>query len=105
MLTQRENNMERICGCGSQFKCLATGMNIHQVCYGESARQSGDLFGCPKCGATLIVSASPYVPDSSTDPDCTIVGNHAHYSIGFLLHLEEINENTAKYTHLRTKGN
>lgn len=83
--------MERLCGCGSSYKCLKTGAVIKQDCY-NGLVQSGDLHGCPHCGSLLIVAAAPY--QSDREPQIIIIKRKSYYADDFIDQLEEWNDLT-----------
>ncbi len=53
----------KVCvNCAEEMKCMQIGLGVR---YGESHVYPGDLFQCPKCHATIIVTNDNPV----TDPD------------------------------------
>lgn len=85
--------MERLCGCGSGFKCLKTGLTIADKDYGsgEGAYRSADLHGCRSCGSTLLVVTEVYIRHDDIQVDVILKDGKAFYTDSFKLELVRIN--------------
>ena len=66
----------KICGtCGSELKCIKTGLTTHDTRYCHSSRHQADLFSCPLCQMLFLNRADGeyFDPNDTHLPECTII--------------------------------